>query len=143
MAVSKKAREGGGWLTWVFSTENLKPIEIKFGRQAIEAHRRRPDGSDLKWKQIGVKEIAESREFPFFIEWITSDHPSLQGESHSKIQVINIADDNKLESSWFKKEILNALGEVTINWLDPSDNYGETGIVSIQVATPNGVFILD
>jgi hypothetical protein len=143
MAVSKKAREGGGWLTWVFSTENLKPIEIKFGRQAIEAHRTRPDGSDLKWKQIGVKEIAESREFPFFIQWMTSDHPSRQGESQSKIQVINIADSNKLESSWFKKEIFNALGEVTINWLDPSHNYGETGIVSIQVSTPNGVFILD
>ena len=25
-AVSQKAREGGGWLTWVFSTEDIAPI---------------------------------------------------------------------------------------------------------------------
>jgi hypothetical protein len=26
-AVSKKAQEGGGWLTWVFSTGDISPIE--------------------------------------------------------------------------------------------------------------------
>lgn len=34
-AVSKKANEGGGWSTWVFSTIDIKPIEDKFGRKAI------------------------------------------------------------------------------------------------------------
>ena len=48
-AVSKKAEEGGGWLTWVFATEDISKIEEKFGRGAIEGHRTRPDGSDLKW----------------------------------------------------------------------------------------------
>jgi hypothetical protein len=61
-AVSQKAQEGGGWLTWVFSTEDIAPIETKFGRDAVDGHRTRPDGSDLKWKQIGVKEITDSRE---------------------------------------------------------------------------------
>ncbi len=66
--VSKKANEGGGWFTWVFSTEDISPIEEKFGRKAIEGHRTRPHGTDLKWKPIGVKEIADTREFPFFIQ---------------------------------------------------------------------------
>jgi hypothetical protein len=142
-AVSKKANEGGGWLTWVFSTEDIKPIEIKFGRDAIEAHRTRPDGSDLKWKQIGVKEISVAREFPFFIQWLTTDHPSQQGESHSKIESIVIADDDQLKGSWFKKEILAALGEISIEWVDPSINDGESGIVSVRIATPTGIIILD
>ena len=60
-AVSKKAQEGGGWLTWVFATEDISKVEEKFGRSAIEGHRTRPDGSDLKWKQIGVNEITDSR----------------------------------------------------------------------------------
>ena len=60
-AVLKKANEGGGWFTWVFSTKDIAPIATKFGREAIEGHRTRPDGSDLKWKQIGVKEIVDSR----------------------------------------------------------------------------------
>jgi len=70
-AVSKKAEEGGGWFTWVFSTKDMKKIEEKFGRTAIEGHRTRPNGTELKWKQIGVREIVESREFPFFIQWIS------------------------------------------------------------------------
>ena len=72
-AVSKKAQEGGGWLTWVFATEDISKVEEKFGRTAIEGHRTRPDGSDLKWKQIGVNEITDSRELPFFIQWLTAD----------------------------------------------------------------------
>ena len=35
-AVSQKAQEGGGWLTWVFSTEDISPIETKFGRDAVD-----------------------------------------------------------------------------------------------------------
>jgi hypothetical protein len=59
-AVSKKANEGGGWFTWVFSTKDIAPIATKFGREATEGHRTRPNGTDLKWKQIGVKEITET-----------------------------------------------------------------------------------
>lgn len=63
----KRAQEEGGWVTWVFATEDISKVEEKFGRSAIEGHRTRPDGSDLKWKQIGVNQITESRELPFFI----------------------------------------------------------------------------
>ena len=42
-AVSKKANEGGGWFTWVFSTKDIAPIASKFGRDAVEAHRTRPN----------------------------------------------------------------------------------------------------
>jgi hypothetical protein len=66
-AVLKKANEGGGWFTWVFSTKDISPIAKKFGREAIDGHRTRPNGSDLRWKQIGVQEITDTREFPFFI----------------------------------------------------------------------------
>jgi hypothetical protein len=142
-AVSKKAREGGGWLTWVFSTEDIAPIEEKFGRKAVDGHRTRPDGTDLKWKQIGVKEIEESRELPFFIEWLTEDHPSKDGTTVSKIEKIVIADKDQLSDSWFKTEILGALDKVEIDWVDPSSQDGETGIVSVHLSTPNGSIILD
>lgn len=142
-AVSKKAQEGGGWLTWVFSTEDISPIEEKFGRKAVDGHRTRPDGTDLKWKQIGVKEIEESRELPFFIQWLTSDHPSKQGDSRSKIAKFVIADEDQLASSWFKEEILNALGDVQIDWVDSSFNDGESGIVALFISTPAGEIRLD
>ena len=142
-AVSKKAQEGGGWLTWVFSTEDIAPIESKFGRDAVDGHRTRPNGTDLKWKQIGVKEITDSRELPFFIQWLTADHPSQDGTAVSKIEKIVIADKDQLADSWFKQEILGALAEVTIDWVDPSANDGDNGIVAVHLSTPNGSVVLD
>jgi hypothetical protein len=142
-AVQRKADEGGGWFTWVFSTKDIRPIEIKFGREAIEGHRKRPNGSDLKWKQIGVQEIVETREFPFFIEWLSIEHPSQDGTPLAEIEKITIADDNRLEDSWFKDEIIASLGDVQIEWVEPITNDGQTGILAVQLLTPNGVVILN
>jgi hypothetical protein len=142
-AVSKKANEGGGWFTWVFSTEDISSIESKFGRTAVEGHRTRPNGVDLKWKQIGVKEIADSREFPFFIQWLSKEHPSHEGTPQAQIKKIEIADQDQLSESWFREEILASLGGVEIIWTDPSENDNQSGIVSIHLETPNGIVVLD
>ncbi len=130
-AVSKKAQEGGGWLTWVFSTEDISPVEEKFGRKAVDGHRTRPDGTDLKWKQIGVKEIEDSREFPFFIQWLTEDHPSKDGNAVAQIDKIIIADRNQLSESWFKDQILGALNGIEIEWV-VSENDETEGIMALQ-----------
>ena len=142
-AVSKKAEEGGGWFTWVFSTKDITPIASKFGREPVEGHRTRPNGSDLKWKQIGVKEISETREFPFFIQWLSTDHPSQDGTPLAKIEKIVIADEKQLGESWFKSEILNCLGDVSIEWVSPTSNDEQSGIVAVQLSTPAGVVLLD
>ncbi len=104
----------------MFSTEDISKVEEKFGRQAVEGHRTRPDGSDLKWKQIGVTEIADSHELTFFIQWLTTDHPSQDGKAVASIEKITIADKGELSESWFKDEILAGLAGTTIEWKDPS-----------------------
>lgn len=142
-AVSKKADEGGGWFTWVFSTENLNDVTTKFGRDAVEGHRTRPDGTELKWRQIGVKEIAESRELPFFIQWLTDDHPSRDGNPVARISKIVIADEGELDGSWFKNEILSGLGDTEIEWVKPSANEEQSGIVAVHLETANGLVVLD
>ena len=142
-AVSQKANEGGGWLSWVFSTEDIEPIAAKFGREALEGHRTRPNGTDLKWKQIGVKEISDTREFPFFIEWLTLDHPSQDGIPQAQIKRIVVADAEQLSNSWFKEEILKSLGDIQIEWVDPHDNDGQSGIVEVHLLTPKNLVILD
>ena len=141
--VNRNAQSGGGWLTWVFSTEDISQVEEKFGRSAVEGHRTRPDGSDLKWKQIGVTEIADSHELPFFIQWLTTDHPSQDGKAVASIEKITIADKGELSQSWFKDEILAGLAGTSIEWTDPSTNEGENGIVAVHLKTPTGVVRLD
>ena len=142
-AVSRKANEGGGWFTWVFSTNEIQLVESKFGRDAIDGHRTRPNGTDLKWKQIGVKEIVDTPELPFFIQWLTKDHPSQDGVAVSQIEKIIIADKDQLSNSWFKQEILASLGGVSVEWVDQIMHENRAGIVEIHLSTPNGIVILD
>lgn len=142
-AVAKKAIEGGGWFTWVFSTSDILSIAEKFGRAPTDGHRIRPDGSKLKWKQIGVKEISETQTFPFFIQWLTEDHPSKGGMPVAKITKIEISDKKKLSDSWFREEILGSLGEVALDWTEPANNDNQTGIVSVFLSTPSGIIRLD
>ena len=142
-AVKKKAEAGGGWLTWVFSSNELSKVEDKFGRKAADGYRTRPDGSELKWKQIGVKEIAGAGELPFFIQWLTENHPSKDGNSVAKISKIVIADDEKLADSWFKDEIESGLKDVVIEWVKPEENDGEKGIVAVELTVNNTKIRLD
>ena len=130
-AVKKKAEAGGGWLTWVFSSSDLAGVEEKFGRKAADGSRTRPDGSELKWKQIGVKEIIGAGELPFFIQWLTDNHPSKDGNGVAKISKLVIADDEKLADSWFQDEIKSALTGVEIEWVKPESNQGDKGIVEV------------
>ena len=119
------------------------PIEAKFGRAATEGHRTRPNGTDLKWKQIGVKEISDSREFPFFIQWLSTDHPSQDGMPLAEITKIVFGDSDQLTNSWFKDEIISSLGKVKIDWVNSTSNEGQSGIANVHLSTPGGPVILD
>jgi len=136
-AVKKKAEAGGGWLTWVFSANDLAKVEEKFGRKAADGSRTKPDGSELKWKQIGVKEITGAGELPFFIQWLTEQHPSKDGNSVAKISKILIADDEQLADSWFKEEIKLGLRDVVIEWVKPELNDGDKGIIAVELLVNN------
>lgn len=142
-AVKKKANEGGGWFTWVFSTDDLALFEKKFNRQATEGQRMRPNGVELKWKQIGVKEIVDAPEYPFFINWLTSRHPSSDGNPSAEISEIAIAGKNPLSQSWFYKEISEALGEVKVSSINLKDNDGIPGISYVCLKTAQGIISLN
>ena len=142
-AVKKKADAGGGWLTWVFSSSDLGKVEEKFGRKAADGSRTRPDGSELKWKQIGVKDIMGSGELPFFIQWLTEMHPSKDGNSVAKIAKIIIADDEQLADSWFQDEIKLGLNGVEIEWVKPELNDGDKGIVAVELIVNNNKIKVD
>jgi hypothetical protein len=90
-----------------------------------------------------VNEITDSRELPFFIQWLTADHPSQDGKAVAAIEKITIADTDQLSDSWFKAEILNGLDGADIEFIDPSANDGESGIVAVHLKTPSGVVRLD
>jgi hypothetical protein len=132
IAVRKKATEGGGWLTWVMSTEKISEIENQLGRKAITGLRIKPSGSELEWKQIGVIESIEDREKPFFIEWIAGEHPSMDGVPAAKISKIIISGDSQIISNMFNKPILeiSPLLEISANKAETEDF--QNGIMSVN-----------
>ena len=130
-AVKNKAQDGGGWLAWVFSTDDISDVEVKLDRKAVLGYRTRPDGTQLEWKQIGINQVIESNEFPFFIQWLTSNHPSLDGKAVAKIKGIGITSENKLANSFFKSEIEDATSELDIKWKNPEEFQLTSGILQV------------
>ena len=59
------------------------------------------------------------------------------------IEKITIADTDHLPDSWFKTENLSGLNGADIEFIDPSRNEGEYGIVAAHVMTPTGTVVLD
>jgi len=143
-AVSRRAAEGGGWLTWVVAVDDVSAIESRLGRQAVDGHRTKPDGTDIRWKQIGVLGTLEDRQLPFFIEWIENHHPSTDGKAVATIVKVEIAGDEATITNYLGSDTAKALGDnVEVVWLSPADNDGENGIVAVHLSTPSGIVRLD
>jgi hypothetical protein len=92
---------------------------------------------------MGINEITDSRELQFFIQWLTADHPSQDGKAVAAIEKITIADTDHLSDSWFKTVILGGLNGADVEFVDPSANDGEYGIVAMHLTTPSSVVRLD
>jgi hypothetical protein len=108
-AVKKKAEEGGGWMTWVLATDNISKVEENLGRKAVDGQRKKPNGSILQWKQLGVLDILEDSQQPFYIEWVSKEHPSSDGIAHANLSELFIVgeEDSILKSlNEFKEVVL-------------------------------------
>jgi len=137
------ATDSGGWLTWVLSTDDIAPIESRIGRPAAEGHRKKPDGTDLRWKQIGVADILQDKQLPFFIQWLTEEHPSQDGKPTAKITKVEFAGDKEKIREYAGENVDQAIGDVEVIWVDPSTNDGDTGIVAVYLKTPHGEVRVD
>lgn len=142
-AVSQRANQGGGWMTWVVATDDISPVESRLGRDAIEGSRKRPDGTELKWKQLGVLGTIEDSQLPFFIQWQTSEHPSSDGKPVAEILKIEISGDESTIQNWLGSDPKRAFKDVEVIYHDPSKFEGETGIISVVLSTPKGEITLD
>jgi hypothetical protein len=130
-------------MTWVVATDDITPVETRLGRNAIEGSRKRPDGTELKWKQLGVLGTIEDSQLPFFIQWQTKDHPSADGKPVAEILRVEISGDESTIRNWLGSEPSRAFKDVDVIYRNPSEFDGETGIVSVVLSTPNGEITLD
>jgi hypothetical protein len=142
-AVTQRVNEGGGWMTWVVATDDISPVESRLGRSAVDGSRKKPDGTELKWKQIGILGTLEDSQLPFFIQWLTKNHPSSENNPLAEIKKIEISGDEATIKEWLDSEPTKAFKDVEVIWRNPKDFDGQTGIVSVTLNTPSGDIVLD
>ena len=134
-AVKKKADAGGGWMTWVISVEDIKFAEKVLERNSVEGVRRKPDGTTLKWKQIGVLDVLNDSKNPFFIEWISMNHPSKDGSPSAKISKIVMNGELKDLNPKFNDTFSEVSQEIEIVWKGTMEGNFEAGINFIEIKT--------
>lgn len=141
-AVGARSRAGGGWLAWAVRVPDIGPVESRLGRAAAKGHRRRPDGFDLLWRQIGVNDVAEDPQLPFFVQWVSDDehHPSVGG-SPIGLRRLEIAGDEQTVDNYLGTSARQPLDGIDVSWQSPVD--GETGVIAAIFDTPNGEVRID
>lgn len=136
-AVKARSANGGGWLGWVVAIDDLDTVEERLGREAVPGNRHRPDGTELRWLQIGVNGLIGDPQLPFFIKWLTPElHPSTGGDGTFSLGCLEIAGDPQRVSEWLGETVEAPLEDVKVEWVAPN---GTPGIMAVQVQTPSGL----
>ena len=141
-AVKARTEAGGGWLAWVVAVDDIAPIEARLGRAAVDGHRRRPDGVDLSWRQIGVLDLLDDPALPFFIQWksdagaapvrrpATATRPRASPRSRS-------AATRRRSATGSASRVARA--DFQIDWVDDDD----PGLAAVHFSTAHGVVRID
>jgi len=137
-AVRARSELGGGWMGWVVAVDDLGPLEERLGRESVKGNRHRPDGTELLWKQLGVKGLQSDPQLPYFIQWETNsaEHPSTGSTGNISLEALEIAGDPARVTEWLGAPVEQPLEDVKVDWVAPN---GTPGIVAVAFQTPNGL----
>ena len=137
-AIRARSSLGGGWLGWVVSVDDISVVESRLGREAVLGNRHVPDGTELRWKQIGVNGLISDPQLPFFIEWQSplEQRPSAGGDGEISLHCLEIAGDPHRVSEWLGESVEAPLEDIKVEWVAP---HGTPGVIAVQLQTPAGL----
>ncbi len=134
-AVRARSLEGGGWLGWVVSVNDLGPIEERLGRDPIDGRRHRPDGTLLRWQQLGVKGLQSDPQLPFFIHWLSEPgiHPSVGGSI--ELLKIEVGGEHHRLDDWLGGPATTVLTDIDLDWTEAP---AQPGLLAAVFSTSRG-----
>jgi hypothetical protein len=137
-AVRSRSESGGGWLGWVISVDDISIVERRLMRPSVPGNRHRPDGVELRWRQIGVKGLQSDPQLPFFVQWETPPelHPSVTSTGRISLERLEIAGDPHRVARWMGAPATPSVGATHITWIAPN---GTPGLLTATFSTPAGV----
>lgn len=138
--VRARSECGGGWLGWVVRVEDIFQHEARVGRQSVEGHRHRPDGVELRWRQLGIKGLQCDPQLPFFVEWAEGvPHPSQDAHTEVAIDSLEIAGDPDRVREWLGLPADYTPPVIGFDFVSP---HGTPGLMSVTFATPQGPVVV-
>lgn len=138
--VRARSEAGGGWLGWVVAVDDISEQEQRLGRDAVDGNRHRPDGVELRWKQLGIKGLQADPQLPFFVEWDKDvPHPSEGTQTQVGLKSLEIAGDPERVRDWVGVEEDFVPEGVDFNFVSPK---GTPGLMSVTFETPTGTLTL-
>ncbi|HEU5265763.1 MAG TPA: VOC family protein [Jatrophihabitans sp.] len=141
-AVTARTSSGGGWLAWAIRVDDIGAFETRLRRRAAPGHRRRPDGFDLRWRQIGINDAADDPQLPFFVQWESDEqHHPAAGGSTITLRRLEIAGDEPTVDTYLGTSARQPLDGIEVEWLSPFE--GDTGVVAAVFDTPSGEVRVD
>ena len=135
--VRERSDAGGGWMAWCVSVDDMTEVERRIGRHAVPGNRRRPDGFNLQWRQIGTSSMRADPQLPYVTAWDIdpSEHPSQMADSDVELIALDIAGSPQRLSDWLGEPAVDALEQIDVNWTAP---HGLPGIMAATFRTPSG-----
>ena len=135
--VRTRSESGGGWLCWVVAVDDITEVEHRLGRHSVPGNRRRPDGYELAWRQIGVRGAVADPQLPIVMKWeVPPDrHPSVGASGKIALHALEIAGDPARVEQWLGAAALSALADVEVDWVA---RHAQPGIVAVHLSTPAG-----
>jgi hypothetical protein len=135
--VRERSAAGGGWLGWVVAVDDIAPVERRLGRPSVQGNRHRPDGFDLRWRQIGVRGLQADPQLPFVVQWEVdaAHHPSAGADGTVALTALEIAGDPNRVADWLGEPAVAALAELKVRWVAP---YGTPGLQAASFTTSRG-----
>jgi hypothetical protein len=135
-AVRARSEAGGGWLGWVVNVDDLSEAEARLGREAVDGNRRRPDGVELKWRQLGIKGLISDPQLPYYIHWDDpAVHPSVGAKTDVTISKLQIAGDPDRLRDWLGLPPEYTSSVIDFDFVAP---HGTPGLLSVTFDTPTG-----
>ena len=133
--VRARSEAGGGWLGWVVQVDDISEQESRLGRESVLGNRHRPDGVELRWRQLGVKGLRPTRSSPSSSSGRGVPHPSDDADTEVTIDSLQIAGDPERVREWL------GLPPTTPRRSSTSRSCRRTarpGLMAVTFDTPNG-----
>lgn len=135
--VRERTQAGGGWMAWCVSVDDMTEVEHRIGRHAVPGNRRRPDGFNLEWTQIGTSSSRVDPQLPYVLKWDMDDseHPSQMAEATVTLKALDIAGSPQRLEDWLGQPVIDSLESLQVNWTAPN---AAPGIMAATFETPHG-----